>query len=368
MCRFFGGLSIAFPTHAIDLGRVGADWLMPDDGRSPVLDCPPTMAPTQYRPESWYGYLLLAALFCSACSATVQTGKVIVENSRGIVFLRSISDRSVRASHPITLDPALIARVLSGLYVQERQRGLQEMLAGSPTPIPAFSEDQVQFLAPQIAAALTAATMGEAVAFRVTHSRPGATRLESAVTETTAGSLYAHGLSLYVTLSQYRYAPVQANADGAARRQLPDATGLSNRTLHFTPSAAQRPEGYYPPTSNAGTDRVVAIDYQMLQPGVRIGAATEPAASQIEQISSPAQEPHPANRSSDTASRTAETLAQRDAEIHTLKDLIVRKDLELESLKKELQSVRQRLAAPADVEANRKRKLPTPSKPPPGVP
>lgn len=317
-----------------------------------------TAAPSRSR-------VLLLALLCligAACSSTTPTGKAQVDDPRGTVLLQAISDRSIQASHPINLDQALIARILSGLQVQERQRALQEMLAGS-SATPAFSEEQVQFLAPRIATALTTATTGEAVAFLVTSPRQSAGRLESSIPETTAGSLYAYGLSLYVTLSQYRYAPSQTNTDGLAHRRLPDSSGLSNRTLLFTPSAAQRSESFHRQAGGAPTDRVVAIDYQLLQYASRLGAVAEQTAPLVERVTAPTREPLPETRVSDTSSQTTETLAQRDTDIHTLKDLVIKKDLELETLRKELQSMRKQLESQTTRQDSQKRKTTPPLKP-----
>ena len=55
--------------------------------------------------------------------------------------------------------------------------------------------------------------------------------------------------------------------------------------------------------------------------------------------------------------------AQREAEIHTLKDLVIKKDLELESLRKELQSIRKELDSQTTRQDSQKRK-PTPSSKP----
>jgi hypothetical protein len=320
---------------------------------------------TAARPRSRAVLLVLLCLvsISNACSTKPPVGKVYFEDPRGTVFLQVISDQSVQASHPINLDQGLIARVLSGLHVQERQRALQELLAGSASAAPVFSEEQVQFLAPRIAKALTAATAGEAVAFRVTSPRSGTSRLESSVTETTAGSLYAYGLSLYVTLSQYRYAPGQPNADGSAHRRLPDSSGLSNRTLYFTPSAAQRPEGFYRPAGGASTDRALAIDYQLLQQASLSGAVAEQTVPLVERMAAPVREPLPGTRLSDASPQIMETLAQREAEIHTLKDLVVKKDLELEAIRNELQSLRQELHDRTTRQESQKRRNKSPSKP-----
>ena len=307
--------------------------------------------------------LLLLALAClsgTACSAIGQTGRVLSEDPRGTVSLHALSDRSIQASHPIHLEPALIARVLSGMQVQEHQRGLQDLLAGSASPVPVFSPEEVQFLTPRIAKALTTAGTGEAVSFQVTSPRQGAGRLEHSVTETTAGSLYAYGLSLYMTLLQYRYAPGQPNTSDPAHRRLPDPSGLSNRILLFTPNAAQRSDRYHRPAGGASTDRFLAIDYQLLQHASPSIAAIEQASPSVQQEAAPTREPLAGAKRSDSQS---DSLAQREAEIHTLKDLVIKKDLELEVLRKELQSVRKQLDSQTVKPDSLKRKHSLPSKP-----
>ena len=194
------------------------------------------------------------------------------------------------------------------------------------------------------------------MAFLVTTPRQGTGRLEHSVMETTAGSLYAYGLSLYVTLSRYRYAPTQVNADDLAHRRLPDSSGLSNRTVLFTPSAAQRSDNFHQPIGGPSTGRFLAIDYQLLQHASASAAITEQTASQTERVTASIRESPAGTGASDASPRTAETLAQRDAEIHTLKDLVIKKDLELETLRMELQSVRKQLDS-------QKRKIMPPSKP-----
>jgi hypothetical protein len=308
-------------------------------------------------------FLVLLCLVSTACGTTTPTGKILSDDPRGTVSLQAIADQSIQASHPINLEPALVARLLSGMQVQERQRTLQEMLAGSSSAVPVFSTEEIQFLAPRIAKALTTAATGEAVAFLVTSPRQGTGRLEHSVTEVTAGSLYAYGLSLYVTLSQYRYAPTQTNADDLAHRRLPDSSGLSNRTLLFTPSAAQRSDSFHRPTGGPSTDRFLAIDYQLLQHASPSAATTVQTVPQMEHVAAPIREPLAGARPSDAPSHTTETLAQRDAEIHTLKDLVITKDLELETLRKELQSVRKQLDSQTTRQDNQKRKTTPPSKP-----
>ena len=84
----------------------------------------------------------------------------------------TISDQAIQTSHPIDLKPALIARVLSGMQVQQYLQYYQQTMAGEAIT-PVFSPEEVQFLAPRIAKALTTAGPGEAVAFLITSPRPG---------------------------------------------------------------------------------------------------------------------------------------------------------------------------------------------------
>src|SRR6267378_4641059 len=88
--------------------------------------------------------LLLLALLCvagTACGTTAQSNKVLFEDPPGTVSLQTISDQSIQASHPINLEPALIARVLSGMHVQQYQRLLQDLIAGEKIR-PVFSAEE----------------------------------------------------------------------------------------------------------------------------------------------------------------------------------------------------------------------------------
>lgn len=293
-------------------------------------------------------FIALLCVVGTACGTTAPTGKVLFDDPRGTVSLQKISDPSIQATHPINLEPALLAQLLRGMGIQYQEHGLQKMLAGQSPSVPVFSEDQIQFLAPLLAQGLRAAAPDQSVEYRVQATRKGIA-LESPITETTAGSLYAYGRSLYVTLSQYRYAASRTDTRKTSRGQVPDTTGLLNRILTFTPSTAQRPESFNQPTDGMSTDRFLVIDYQLLQPGSPVVAATiAQTAPQVESVT-------------ESASRDTETLAQRDAEIRTLKDLVVKKELELDSLRKELESVRKQLDS-------QKRKITPPSKPTPTIP
>jgi hypothetical protein len=258
-----------------------------------------------------YRRLLLLALLCvagTACSTTAPTGQLLFEDARGSVSLQTISDPLIQASHPIKLEPALLAQLLTGLQIHDERIGPRRFVAGFAGqlwPAPVFSEDQIQFLAPLLADGLRTATPNQFIEYRVMTTHEGSNRFQSPITETTAGSLYAHGRQLYVILSQYRYNPMRTNlnkADIAYRQQEPfDYSGLKYHALRFIPKAALQADPPNPPTMERSTDRFVAVDYQLLD------QATRAAKSQA---------------------RSTEALAQ---EVETLKQ-------ELESIKKQLGS------------------------------
>jgi len=267
--------------------------------------------------------LALLCLLGTACSSTDRNAKVLFEDPRGTVSLQTMPDQSVQATHPITLDPLLLAQILKGIEVQDQERGLQKILGGTSAPTPAFSDDQIQFLAPLLAEGLRTATPDQRIAYRVETTHKGSF-LESSTTETTTGSFYAYGRQLYVILSQYRYSPTRTNlniGDMANRSRPLDYSGLRNQILVFTPSAAQRSDPFDQPAGEKPTDRFLAIDYQLLQqvPAAAIGQSAPQAGETLPSRGSAVGTKAPGSPTSST-----EALAQ-----------------EVEALKKEMQSLKQ---------------------------
>ena len=285
---------------------------------------------------------LLLALLCvvgTACSTTAPTGKILFEDPRGSVSLQTISDPSIQASHPINLEPALLAQLLRGLELhdeglgREHVKGLQYAIEGAATTYPLFSEDQIQFLAPLLAEGLRTVIPNQFIEYRVVTTHEGSNRFQSPTTETTAGSLYAHdGRQLYVILSQYRYNPMLTNLDmlDTAHRSMepPDYSNLKYRTLRFTPKAALRADSPNPPITGKSTDRFVAVDYQLLDQAWRALATKRHAAPQVGGGAESVGESPEATRATEAQARNTEALAQ---EVDTLKQ-------ELESIQKQLGS------------------------------
>ncbi len=290
---------------------------------------------------------ILLALLCfifAACGTTGQTGKVLFDDPRGTVSLQTISDQSIHANHPINLDPTLVAQVLKGMEVQDQERGLQRLFGGAHSPIPVFSDDEIQFLAPLLAEGLRTAAPNQRIEYLVQTTHEGSI-LESSITETTAGSLYAYGRSLYMTLSQYRYAPARANLhanDGAYRMNRPDSSGLQSQILLFSPISAQRSEAFNPLVGGKSTDRFLAVDYQLLQQAPAAAATTGQTAPQTGTSPMPGSPVGP----SEAQTHKTEALAQ-----------------EVEALRKELQSVQKQLGnQPTTPDSPKKKSAPAAKK------
>lgn len=241
---------------------------------------------------------IVLALLCvagTACVTTAPTETILFEDARGTVFLQTISNPLIQASHPIKLEAALLAQLLTGLRVDDKRIGSHRYVAGfagQPSTSLLFSEDQIQFLAPLLADGLRKATANQSIGYRVVTTHEGSNRFQSTTTEMTSGSLYAHGRQLYVILSQYRYNPMRTNLDKgdiAYRQQEPfDYSGLRYRALRFTPETALRADSPNPPIMEKSTDRFVAVDYQVLDQATRAAKAqahtTETLAQEVETL------------------------------------------------------------------------------------
>ncbi len=306
---------------------------------------------------------ILLALLCvvgTACGTTAPTGKILFEDPRGSVSLQKISDPSIQANHPISLEPALLAQLLTGIQLHDEGlgehhvRGIQTLIEGKAAlTYPLFSEDQVQFLAPLIAEALRTATINQSVEFRVVTTIEGSNRFQSPTTETTTGSLYAYGRQLYVILTQYNYNPMLANlafAEQSHRSQDPlDYSGLKHRTLRFTPKAALRADSPDPPTMGKPTDRFLAVDYQLLQQAWRNLEAKRQAAPQAEgEALEAARAAEAQARAAEAQARTAEAQARNTAEAQARATESQARNTEaltqeVEILKRQLESIQKQL-------------------------
>jgi hypothetical protein len=231
----------------------------------------------------------------------------------------------------MTLSADTMARALRGVVVKD-SRGLilGNLIPGKSVVGRAFEDKDVEYLAPLLAEGLTKAASDQRVGFRVvqvgapTNSQiagltfcmdsvrlPGVCESElpsGAISEElTAGSLYVYGRSLYLTLTEYRYRTKRAETSTTANRRIFNPAGMANRTVHFVPESAKRPDSYRTALS---TDATLAIDYELL--------ATMPAASDMQ----PTTAQPPTSASGEPTQR----------------------DTDMDELRKELQEIKKKLA------------------------
>ena len=270
-------------------------------------------------------------LALSACATGPDLDVTIHESERGAVYVERIPDRSLQATHPMTLSAETMARVLRGVVVKDSRGRLGNLAAGKPEAVRAFADEDVAYLAPLLAEGLTRAASDQQVGFRVvqigalTSSQsvgsifclssvrsPGVCESDQPPRQTseesTVGSLYAYGRSLYLTLTEYRRRAERTETISMANRRLFTPTGLANLTVHFVPESAKRPDSY---RNARSTDATLVIDYDLL--------ATIPAAS-------------------DMRSTTAQPPTTPAQEKHT------QRDTDLDELRKDLQDIKKKLA------------------------
>lgn len=312
-----------------------------------------------------YGLLTLVG-----CASSTRPDLTLHDGPEGGVYLERIADSMIQASHPIKLDSKLVARILNGVQVGEPRTAAHTLFASQAKPERVFSDEDTAFLAPLISSALAQATAAQQVRFRVVHpSSPialptgGGAGVGSFATpsggpqkETTEGTLYAHGRSLHFTLDEYRHRAVKPDVISGPNRYYPDPTGLREREVRFAPASALRSDRYKQSDGNT-----IVIDYELLtkDPSSEVeasGFTPTPLSARQEQPASAEDQPTSSNPKTDASIEEAQAL----------KDLVIKKDLELENLKKELKSLRRQLSErDAQGDGTRKKSKPTTKAPDP---
>ena len=320
--------------------------------------------------------ILLGLLALMGCHSTPRPDIILHEGPEGGVYLERLDDVNVRATQPIKLDRGLIARILNGIQVGDPKTAVQTLFANNAKPERVFSDEDAAFLAPLISSALSQASADQQVRFRVVHlvspiahppgggagigsSTPQTGGLQKEMTE---GVLYAYGLSLHVTLNEYRHRDVKPDVISGPNRYYPDPSGLKEREVQFAPQSVLRPDTY-----KHSDGKTLVIDYDMLakRPPADLGkSVTIPARAPMPAFSSPSTESGPQAESrpivspttSPESNKPARKSAEENDDVQPLKDLVIKKDLELESVKKELRELRRQLSErDAQLDAVRKK-------------
>lgn len=218
--------------------------------------------------------------------ASSRPSTPIHEDATGAVFLENVQNKSFQAAHPIKLPETTVADILRGVHTKEKT-GLLLLLgkalkSTNLNDIRTFSEDDIAFLTPHVTTALAQATPSQQVGFHIYSAFTPVISQSPKMNqnkEVTSGYVFADGLSLHFTLTQYRYRPgKKSSASQKEPRPLPDTDGLRDREVTFLPEAAVRPDAYDRSSwIGPSEDRSIAIDYQLL---ARVLSAPPPPVTQ----------------------------------------------------------------------------------------
>jgi len=257
----------------------------------------------------WLNTSLLATVICLATSACAFTNskvveKVLVDSSRGTVFLQNAEDGWFGTAHPLSLSPAFLASVFRGVHVQAAPTGRAE---GDPV----FSDDETQFLSVLMSTALSKASKRQVIGFRVHHETV-------AGGGTTGGILYVQGHLLHLTFTHYHAQAEQSKLDGLSAWIVSNPTKLDTRRLSFVPESARRSSRHEQPDITTALPLAsLVIDYESL-PSWSAPSTIQPAATQ-ELPEAPA------------------------GEISAAQEVGKKKEVELEVLKEEMRALQLRL-------------------------
>lgn len=263
------------------------------------------------------GFLALL-MSISACSSVPIVQTPIHQSERGTVALRTFSDPEFKASHPKTLESTMMFQVLQGLRVQEQRSTLAKLLTGDVPQVPAFSPDQIIYLAPLLTSAFSQATAEEQITFLLNNN-------SSNQKTQTEGKLFIEDSILYVSISQYRSPSTQPPL-------LSQPTTSFNRpkewNLQFYPINALQNQAAHVRVSNDDTLlNMLHIDYNRL---------TKLAGSREEQsLKSPIS--HPAlSESSMPDPKKLEEIDALKKEMEDLKESLRGQDKKLQNLENQI--------------------------------
>ncbi len=146
-------------------------------------------APTHLRSAHYVGMLMSLTLIVAGCSMFSGEAKVH-KNAKGSVYLKEIADWSFEASHPAMIDQMTMLKVIKGVVTDSTSK----MPASGSKPMRVFSDEDAEFLAPLLAQGLSQAKPEQIVGFKVSPSAGSGA-------EPTAGTLYVHNGSIFLTLA-----------------------------------------------------------------------------------------------------------------------------------------------------------------------
>ncbi len=180
---------------------------------------------------------------------------MLYDHAGVVVSLKEFPDASAQASHPMAVEPSVLASVLAGLRVQEHQTMIESALSGEARSVPVFTPSEIDLLAPLLADALNRATAVEQVRFGLEASDDGIRVIR-------AGSLFLTDGDVNVSLTHYGRMPQRPPT---LSRPSQSFDRSKRWTLTFVPGAAVVSRGVETTVpADAGELHAVVINLQLL--------------------------------------------------------------------------------------------------------
>ena len=295
------------------------------------------------------GLTLMGALAsgCSSTAASVQQPAAM--QPQGSVRLEEVADWEFEASHPSSIDAATLDSLLRAVVIAEAQTDMSNLPVDGSKPMTVFSDEDVRYLAPLLAQALSQAQPEYVVAFRLSSSAGSGS-------EPTAGTLYVKNDRLYLTLSEHHGSLAKTESTWLG-------SGRAARIVSVMPASAGQLEQALPAVIQGRQQmKSLAIDYHQFvknpEPAPMTAATTAPAPQPVQALSVrnvPAvapdqpvkQQSAPAPVMDKVASNQApaddERLNETLQELQDTKDAMARKDAKISALRRDLESMRMQL-------------------------
>jgi hypothetical protein len=292
------------------------------------------------------GLTLLACMAagCSSTGAAVQQTAAMQPN--GSVRLEEVADWEFEASHPSNIDVATLDSLLRGVTISETQTDVSNLPVDGSKPMTVFSDEDVHYLAPLLAQALSQAQPEYVVAFRLSSSAGSGS-------EPTAGTLYVRNDRLYLTLTEHHGS--LAKVESSLFRN-----GRPARMLSIAPASAGRIEQALPSTVQGRQQlKSLAIDYKVFAKSpepAQVIASTAPSLQSAQplparvMVASAAVE-QPATSVPSAMEKVAATVSPVEEErlneamqeLQDARQAMARKDAKISALRRDLESMRTQL-------------------------
>lgn len=145
----------------------------------------------------------LALLLLAGCAIPYVPSRTIYEDP--VNYVRLEEDDAVlpewppgHHNHPKVFTADQIARLLKGMTVQEHRIWIQKWIQGDPPIVPAFKDEEVTLLAPQLAEAFAEANYNERITFYLSQPQTSVKRV------ITSGGMYFHDSELHIILGNWQ--------------------------------------------------------------------------------------------------------------------------------------------------------------------